>query len=591
MKNLKFILFAFAFMAILFSSCQKDKNNFDNNIEQTISNTSATNRNSIRTCSKDEHMKSLLADPNYKRAYDQRMKSFEDYNSKAVYRATCANPVVLPVAVHFQGVTNPDIACLTQLAQSQIDILNNDYQGTNSDISNWTNNASASFPGINNGEACLKFCIATKNHPAGYGLTEGSPAVTINKTTGDTDNKWAGYLNIFIQANTGVLGYSPLGGSGNGDGVVIDANAFGAGSGCGAIAPQSPYNLGRTLTHELGHYLLLDHIWGGGCAVDDEVADTPNSASSYSGCPNIGASSCNSVDLHMNYMDYTNDECMYMFSSGQATRMENYVNSSLTALVNNAANVCGDTTNPPTPTCNDGIKNGDETGVDCGGSCTPCQVEATCTDGIQNGDETGVDCGGSCTPCQVEATCTDGIQNGDETGVDCGGSCVPCQVEATCTDGIQNGDETGVDCGGSCVPCQVDTTCNDGEQKLIIEIKPDDYGSEIHWQLLDEDYEVVAEGGDFEDGDNTIKLTTTCVPEGCYTFVMFDDYGDGICCDYGQGWYQIKDASGSVILSSDGVYGYFEESDFCIFDSELRVSKRRTDPKRLDLARKTKSNH
>jgi hypothetical protein len=114
------------------------------------------------------------------------------------------------------------------------------------------------------------------------------------------------------------------------------------------------------------------------------------------------------------------------------------------------------------PTCTDGIQNGNETGIDCGGSCTPCAVQPTCTDGIQNGNETGVDCGGSCTPCAVQPTCTDGIKNGTETGVDCGGSCTPCVVQPTCTDGIQNGNETGVDCGGSCTPCVVQPTCTDG---------------------------------------------------------------------------------------------------------------------------------
>ena len=74
----------------------------------------------------------------------------------------------------------------------------------------------------------------------------------------------------------------------------------------------------------------------------------------------------------------------------------------------------------PAPNCADGIQNGTETGVDCGGSCFPCP---TCNDGIRNGDETGIDCGGSCPPC---TTCTDGIQNGNETGVDCGGSCPAC---------------------------------------------------------------------------------------------------------------------------------------------------------------------
>ncbi len=75
------------------------------------------------------------------------------------------------------------------------------------------------------------------------------------------------------------------------------------------------------------------------------------------------------------------------------------------------------------PTCEDGIQNGDEEGIDCGGSCAPCP---TCEDGIQNGDEEGIDCGGGCTPCP---TCEDGIQNGDEDGIDCGGSCIPCDTQ------------------------------------------------------------------------------------------------------------------------------------------------------------------
>ncbi|MGZ3865032.1 MAG: T9SS type A sorting domain-containing protein [Bacteroidia bacterium] len=71
------------------------------------------------------------------------------------------------------------------------------------------------------------------------------------------------------------------------------------------------------------------------------------------------------------------------------------------------------------PTCSDGIQNGTETGVDCGGTCTACA--GSCFNGIQDGTETGVDCGGSCAA--VCGTCFDGIKNGTETGVDCGGSC------------------------------------------------------------------------------------------------------------------------------------------------------------------------
>ncbi len=108
-------------------------------------------------------------------------------------------------------------------------------------------------------------------------------------------------------------------------------------------------------------------------------------------------------------------------------------------------------------TCTDGVQNGNETGIDCGGpDCPVCPP--TCTDGIQNGSETGIDCGGP--DCEACPTCTDGIQNGDETGIDCGGSCP--DLCPTCTDGKQNGSETGVDCGGpDCPPCP---TCTDGIQ-------------------------------------------------------------------------------------------------------------------------------
>ncbi|MEL6358280.1 MAG: cohesin domain-containing protein, partial [Bacteroidota bacterium] len=105
------------------------------------------------------------------------------------------------------------------------------------------------------------------------------------------------------------------------------------------------------------------------------------------------------------------------------------------------------------PTCTDGMQNGNETGVDCGGpDCPTCP---TCNDGVQNGNETGIDCGGpDCPACP--ATCSDGIQNGNETGVDCGGP--DCPACPTCNDGIQNGNETGIDCGGSCQPCSSITT-------------------------------------------------------------------------------------------------------------------------------------
>ena len=98
--------------------------------------------------------------------------------------------------------------------------------------------------------------------------------------------------------------------------------------------------------------------------------------------------------------------------------------------------------------CSDGVMNGDETGVDCGGSDPSCPPCSTCMDGIMNGNETDVDCGGP--DCPACPTCSDGIMNGSEVGVDCGGP--DCGTCPTCTDGMMNGDESGVDCGGSMCP-------------------------------------------------------------------------------------------------------------------------------------------
>ena len=128
------------------------------------------------------------------------------------------------------------------------------------------------------------------------------------------------------------------------------------------------------------------------------------------------------------------------------------------------------------PRCDDGVMNGNETGVDCGGSCSPCP---TCDDGLQNQGEEDVDCGGPCDPCP---SCDDGLQNQKESDIDCGGPCDPCLPgshcfvpaecnsyhclagvcqEASCDDNVLNQDEEETDCGGVCDPCP---TCDD-EQK------------------------------------------------------------------------------------------------------------------------------
>jgi hypothetical protein len=114
----------------------------------------------------------------------------------------------------------------------------------------------------------------------------------------------------------------------------MNLGAFGTGSGCsGGIAPQAPFNLGRTVTHELGHFYSLDHTWGPGgasCATDDGFADTPNTGVETYQCPAAGSlAGCTAGQniLSMNYMDYVNDACMYMFTPQQMNAVDAYITS------------------------------------------------------------------------------------------------------------------------------------------------------------------------------------------------------------------------------------------------------------------------
>ena len=116
-----------------------------------------------RTCGSDALMQELMQDAKYKQAWEQRQAQFKQMN-QVTNKVPCPNPVILPMAVHFQGISNPDQACLIALAQDQIRILNEDYQGTNADISNWINNDASYYPGLNYGETCIQFCLATNNH-------------------------------------------------------------------------------------------------------------------------------------------------------------------------------------------------------------------------------------------------------------------------------------------------------------------------------------------------------------------------------------------------------------------------------------------
>jgi len=301
----------------------------------------AQDENGVIRCASDEMHAIKMQDPAYAQQHaenEQRLQLFlQDRGGERL--PDCPNVLLIPVAAHFQNTGIP-IDCARQMAVDQVERMNLDFAGANADIGDWTA-AQGTFPGINNGESCIQFCLATLNHPAGFGLAEGDIAVTLDVTTGDNDPAWAGYLNFWVRdLGGGILGYSPLGGNGNGDGVACTTTAFSSIS-CGGNTISATYNLGRTMTHEVGHFLNLEHPWGGGgCASTDFVADTPVTDNPTFGCPAIPTVTCTDPALTMSYMDYTDDQCMFMFSAGQIERAEAHVNANLMNALDLSTTVC-----------------------------------------------------------------------------------------------------------------------------------------------------------------------------------------------------------------------------------------------------------
>ena len=213
--------------------------------------------------------------------------------------------------------------------KSQIAVLNKDFRATNPDKSK----VPPVWKGLV-GDSNLKFQLAKKD-PSGKATTGITRTATTRDSFGSGNavkkkaqggaNAWPAdrYLNIWVcNLADGLLGYAQFpGGPPTTDGVVILYTAFGT---SGAAA--APFNLGRTATHEIGHWLNLRHIWGdrNDCGGTDFVTDTPNQQLPNTGKPTFPRVSCNNGpngDMFMNYMDYVDDNAMFMFTPAQVLRM------------------------------------------------------------------------------------------------------------------------------------------------------------------------------------------------------------------------------------------------------------------------------
>lgn len=259
--------------------------------------------------------------------------------SDCAYGSTSPNPaynptttLTIPVVVHVIQNSSGTGFISAALVQSQIDILNEDFLAMAGTLG---------APGTNSE---IQFELASTD-PAGN-PTSGITYTTNTSWYNDSGSYWNSlswdtnnYLNIYTNSAGGFLGYVPdipqggIVGSAS-DRVVVYWASFGRN---GPIGP--PYNKGRTTTHEVGHYLGLYHTFDGGCGAGscytsgDRICDTNPESSSTLGCPG-SKSSCGSADPFHNYMDYTDDICMWEFSPEQANRMRCTLENWRPALAN-----------------------------------------------------------------------------------------------------------------------------------------------------------------------------------------------------------------------------------------------------------------
>jgi hypothetical protein len=249
--------------------------------------------------------------------------------------ATYTIPVVVHV-IHNGESTGSGINISDQQIQSQIQVLNDDFNRKNSDASN----TPSDFLSVA-GSIYIEFVLA-KRDPDGL-ASNGIVRVNGGKSSwGINEEKvfkalsyWPAedYLNIWVLNLSGSdIGYasfpvSNLAGLENitddrlNDGVIIDYKAFGS-TDYGSFNLETRFNKGRTTTHEVGHFLGLRHIWGDGnsCSATDYVADTPAQIGETTGCPVHPIVECTTAKMFQNYMDYTDDTCMNLFSIGQISR-------------------------------------------------------------------------------------------------------------------------------------------------------------------------------------------------------------------------------------------------------------------------------
>lgn len=308
-----------------------------------------------RNCSSMEVLERQLSENPQMEIARQRIEQSTAQFIASGQQAASRSTITVPVVFHIIWRTGTPAENISDAqVMTQLDALNKDFSLLNADASK----IPVAFKSLA-ANVGIKFALA-KRTPWGA-LTNGvnhyeSSRLTTWGATDDVKNTAKGgiqawdtkkYLNVWVCAvGSNILGYAQFPGGGSAtDGIVLDYQCVGVNG-----TARVPFNLGRTLTHEVGHWLNLYHIWGNGACGDDMVGDTPSASAASYGCPTFPqVNSCGvttNAKMTMNFMDYTNDQCMYMFTKGQVSRIQSLfaIGGPRASLVSSDALIEGSTT-------------------------------------------------------------------------------------------------------------------------------------------------------------------------------------------------------------------------------------------------------
>ena len=404
-----------------------------------------------RTCASHEKFVEMMGFQKYAGAQQRIEDHTTLWNGMTEAERSAAAPPIITIPVVFHVVyANSTQNISDAQIQSQLDILNEDFRRTNSDQDEVWGSVAA--------DSEIEFCLASID-PNGA-PTNGIERVQTSVSSFSSNNAmkftaqggsdaWpaSDYLNFWVcNLSGGLLGYAQFpGGSAATDGVVCGYQYTGD-----IGTASAPFDLGRTGTHEVGHWLNLRHIWGDGpCGSDDLISDTPESDGANTGCA-LGHVSCGTTDMVQNYMDYSDDACMNVFTEGQKQRMR-----ALFAPGGARASI-----------------------LDSEACAPPCEVSCGCTDDAA---------------CNFDPAAL----NDDGT---CDFSCLGCTDATAC-----NYDADATIDDGSCIA--------GAPQTFTMTLQTDNYGSETTWTLTDATGTAVMSGNGYSSNTTytaTEQLCTGC---------------------------------------------------------------------------------